>query len=170
MEKNKLYLAVAAVMLIMTTSCSNLTNQTDNDANKPVENQTAVTPVDNENMLDSIDEYVNEIRMNGDMFDIERIKSQSGDAVICSLNGDMVKISMLADSGNSVSADYYIRNHKPVFMNRYVIFDVDSSYMQAVYYINGEVFKYFSDGVEVTDRDSVKLIANLTAHDIAEKL
>ena len=147
-----------------------MANQEDSNSAKPVENQTVSAPIDSENMLDSIDEYVNEIRMNGDMFDIERVKSQTGDAVICSLNGDMVKISMLADSGNMVSADYYIRNHKPVFMNRYVIFDVDSSYMQAVYYVNGEVFKYFSDGVEVTDRDSVRLIANLTHHDIAEKL
>ena len=170
MEKERLITAVAAVMLTMTTGCGNLAYQENTNGTKPVENQTVSAPIDSEYMLDSIDEYVNEIRMNGDMFDIERVKSQTGDAVICSLNGDMVKISMLADSGNMVSADYYIRNHKPVFMNRYVIFDVDSSYMQAVYYVDGEVFKYFSDGVEVTDRDSVQLIANLTTHDIAEKL
>ena len=170
MEKYKTITAVAAVMLTLTTGCGNLVNNYDSSGTKPVDNHTATTQYDSENMLDSIDEYVNEIRMNGDMFDIERVKSQTGDAVICSLNGDMVKISMLADSGNIVSADYYIRNHKPVFMNRLVMFDVDSTYMQAVYYIDGEVFKYFSDGVEVTDRDSVQLIANLTAHDIAEKL
>lgn len=170
MKKETLITAVAAVMLTLTTGCGNLAYQGSLNGEKPEENQTVSAPFDSENMLDSIDEYVNEIRMNGDMFDIERVQSQTGDAVICSLNGDMVKISILADSGNMVSADYYIRNHKPVFMNRYVIFDVDSSYMQAVYYVNGEVFKYFSDGVEVTDRDSVQLIANLTTHDIAEKL
>ena len=161
-------IAVAAILIMQ--GCMTVENGA-SSAKTNDSTGTNLTIIEDQNLfLDSIDEYVNEIRMNGDMFDIERVKSTKGDAVICSLNGDMVKISMLADSGNMVSADYYIQNHKPVFMNRYIMFDVDSSYMQAVYYVNGEVFKYFCDGVEITNQDSVQLIANLTAYDIGEKL
>ncbi len=166
MEKLNI-LAAALIILLTIPGCSSSVPHSGLEAQNT--GTEATTPVaDQSTLIDTIDRYVNTIREHGDQFDFKRTKIENGYAVVCALNGDVVKVSILDSIG--CSTDYYIRSSQPVFMNRNVFFDVDSSYMESAYYIDGKVYKYFCDGFEITDKAAVDQISLLTRNDLAAKL
>ncbi|MBQ2097536.1 MAG: hypothetical protein II480_05110, partial [Bacteroidales bacterium] len=50
------------------------------------------------------------------------------------------------------STDIYFHESEPIFVSRNVILDVDSSYLETAYFKDGEPFKCFRNGMEVSDR------------------
>lgn len=165
MEKLNI-IATSLIMLLTMQGCRNSGQHTGLNAQVP-ETETTSTATDEAALIDTIDQYVNTIRESGDMFDFKRTQIENGYAVICTLNGDVVKVSILDSSGRNT--DYYIRSSRPVFMNRNVFLDVDSSYLESAYYIDGKVYKYFCDGFEITDPKAVNNISLNTQNDLAAK-
>ena len=166
MEKLNI-LAAALIILLTIPGCRNSIQHSGLETQN-TETETTTSVADQSALIDTIDQYVNTIRENGDQFDFKRTKIENGYAVVCTLNGDVVKVSILDSIG--CNTDYYIRSSRPVFMNRNVFFDVDSSYMESAYYIDGNVYKYFCDGFEITNKAAVDQISLLTRNDLAAKL
>ena len=164
--KNINIIATAIVMLLTAQGCRNAGTYSNASAQKQ-EAESSSSTLDEVALIDTIDQYVNTIRESGDMFDFKRTAIQNGTAVVCTLNGDVVKVSILENSGRNT--DYYIRSDRPVFMNRNVFLDVDSSYMESAYYVDGQVYKYFCDGLEITDKATVDQISLITNNDLAAK-
>lgn len=160
---NKSYIITAIALMILQGCITSGTGLT--PASQPANIETSDVPIDEAALIDSIDQYVNTIRESGDLFDFRRTNSKNGQAVVCLLDGNVVKVSILENSGRNT--DYYIRGSRPVFMLRNVLFDVDSSYIESAYYVDGKLYKYFCDGSEITDKATVDHISLLTHDDLA---
>jgi hypothetical protein len=80
------------------------------------------------------------------------------------LNNDTVRISVVGDSIKENTEVYY-KNSEPVLLAREVILDVDSNYLETAYFKDNQIYKCFRDGVELTDKDSMKefmaIVSNL---------
>ncbi|MCQ2974692.1 MAG: hypothetical protein MJ211_07765 [Bacteroidales bacterium] len=161
MRKKHIILMMFLVFILQSCNINSIKRNADN---KNISNNlnSFNENINNVDIIDSIDEYVDNIRQNGDLFDIKHKKTGNGDAVICSLKGNVVKVSFLSDSSNIGNSEFYIKESKPIFMNRNYIFDVDSSYIETAYYKDGKIFKCFCDGIEKNNIESKDLIADLS--------
>jgi hypothetical protein len=110
------------------------------------------SPLDDISLISDIDEYVNDIRENIEETDISKQKIGNEQQVVFVKDNDTVKISVMNDTSNTVSTDIYFLESEPIFASRNIILDVDSSYLETAYFKDGELYKCFRNGIEITDQ------------------
>jgi len=110
------------------------------------------SPLDDISLISNIDEYVNDIRENIEETDISKQKIGNEQQVVFVKDNDTVKISVMNDTSNTVSTDIYFLESEPIFASRNIILDVDSSYLETAYFKDGELYKCFRNGIEITDQ------------------
>jgi len=109
-------------------------------------------PISDASLISDIDEYVNDIRENIEETFITKQTVGDEQQVFFVKDNDTVKISVLTDTSNTISTDIYFHESEPIFASRNVILDVDSSYLETAYFKDGELYKCFRNGAEVSDR------------------
>ena len=154
------------LLIISTMSVTSCNTKTTADKNKPT-TQIEETPQYNpESFIADIDEYVYFIRQHGENFSIERQKLQkpaNSSAVVCKLDGQTVKISILSDSSQTDMVDLYMRDSKLVYMSKNGIQGSDCP-NDNVYYLDGKIYKCFRDGNEINNRDSINTIGDVSQY------
>ena len=129
----------------------------------------AVAYVDSDT-LNFIDDYVRFILDNGESFDIKTknlFYQKKLRAVYCYLNGKLVKITVFSDSLGRERRDYFLKNSKLVFIDGEVCCDTGGFASQSVYLRNETIYKCFINGDEITDADTMNLVAKLSLYDLA---
>ncbi|MBR2103888.1 MAG: hypothetical protein IJ894_17405 [Bacteroidales bacterium] len=149
MMKNIIPILFLPMMLL--TSCllpaqGNVSGVTDN---ADIE---TTSQIDDASLINDIDEYVNDIRENIEETDISKQKIGNEQQVVFVKDNDTVKISVLNDTASTGSTDIYFHESEPIFVSRNVILDVDSSYLETAYFKDGEPYKCFRNGIEITDQ------------------
>ena len=160
---SKIVIGICAIGLMITVGCNIKKTADNNPTPTPIETVTEINP---ETFINDIDEYVYFIRQHGDNFSIERQKLQipaNSSAVYCKLDGQTVKISILSDSNQTDMVDFYMKDSQLVYMSKNGIDSVDSP-NDNVYFQNGQVFKCFRDGNEVSNLDSIKKIGDVSQY------
>ncbi len=137
--------------MFLWSSCL-LSPQNYGNNNAPKETDDASDPVTEASLICNIDEYVNDIRENIEETSITKQTMGDEQKVVFVKDNDTVKISVMSDTVNITSTDIYFQNSEPIFASRNIILDVDSSYLETAYFKDGELFKCFRNGTEVSNR------------------
>lgn len=160
----KKYLFIITLIWVCTAvSCSNFRRDTVS-TRKSDNSNTQMPEILNSNYLNDVDYYVNYIKANGEQLDFIRKEKKGNKTIMGVLNNDTVRISVVGDSIKENTEVYY-KNSEPVLLAREVILDVDSNYLETAYFKDNQIYKCFRDGVELTDKDSMKefmaIVSNL---------
>lgn len=144
-------ISIILLQIILLSACM-LTPQSYGNNSAHANNEEADDKTTDFSLISNIDDYVNGIRENIEDASITKQTEGHKQKIVFAKDNDTVKISVITDTVNITSTDIYFQNSEPVFASRNIILDVDSSYMETVYFKDGELYKCFRNGVEVSDR------------------
>ncbi len=142
---------IILLQMILLSSCLLSPQNHGNSITTKVHNE-APDPLTDASLICNIDEYVNDIRENIEETSITKQTVGDEQKVVFVKDNDTVKISVMSDTVNITSTDIYFQNSEPIFATRNIILDVDSSYLETAYFKDGELFKCFRNGSEVSNR------------------
>ena len=147
--KNIFY-PIILLQMILIASCLQSPQDYGYNGDQTAEDNTPI--ISEASLISDIDEYVNDIRENIEETFITKQIVGDEQKVVFVKDNDTVKISVLTDTSNTISTDIYFHESEPIFASRNVILDVDSSYLETAYFKDGELYKCFRNGAEVSDR------------------
>ena len=152
----KKYLLTLTLILPLLMSCNGFKREVCNAASDA--DKSPQPEISADNYLCGIDEYVGYIKANGEQLKFIHSQEQEHRTVISLLNQDTVRISVIGDSDKE-DIDIYYRNSEPLLLSRERILDVDSNFLETVYLKDSKIYKCFRDGVELKNKDSLKMYA-----------
>ena len=150
MMKNIIF--IATVQMMMLTSCLLSSKDYPNGSNDDATASDTPVQFTEVSLISDIDEYVSDIRENIEEASITKQQLDGKQKVVFVKDNDTVKISVMADSSNITTTDIYFQDSKPIFVSSNIIFDVDSSYLETAYFKDGEPYKLFRNGNEISTR------------------
>jgi len=148
MMKNIIIPIILLQMILLASCLQSPQNYGNNDDQNAEDDAPTITDA---SLICDIDEYVNDIRENIEETSISKEKVGNEQKVVFVKDNDTVKISVMTDTAN-ISTDIYFHESEPIFASRNIILDVDSAYLETAYFKDGELFKCFRNGAEVSDR------------------
>lgn len=150
MKKNILLLAILVVALA--SSCMEIKGRTIVKESMPKDlGIDSLDDITDAMYLSQVDDYVSFVRENIEEMNIQKDNSNHESKVLFIYKNDTIKLSVLADSANAPTTDIYFQNSTPIFINRSILLDVDSSYLETAYLRNGKIYKCFRNGMEIKD-------------------
>jgi hypothetical protein len=156
----KKYLINYAILTaLFFNSCDSFKRDVKNDAG--AETDLAFNAeINGDNYLSDIDEYVNYIKAHGENLQFIHNHEKNIKTVISVLDKDTVRISLIGDSLKE-DIDIYYKDSEPLLLSRERILDVDSNFLETVYLKDSKIYKCFRDGVELKNKDSLKMYASM---------